>query len=196
LSDTVNLYWLSVEVFSAVFNLLYLFGLISKRVWAWPMGALGCLLAAFLFSHQKLYLEGMLNLGYTALAIMGWLRWGRAEQTYPFISKASILGGFILLPLLTSLLFGWGFHLCTDNPNPYLDAFLFSFSVGATLLQIKKQRINWPFWWVLNALTTYVCISRGLYVYAGYSTFMLLGAIVGYAQWSKTSKETHESLVH
>ena len=173
-----------VEIASAGFNLLYALGIVWKKRWAWPAGFLGCALAVFLFWDLHLYLEAVLNVLYAALALYGWWTWSQAES----LSSHALWPGTRLLGMLLLLVavvwpLGYGFDQWSDNPRPYADAAIFSFSVVATWMQAQRIFQNWYMWMGINLAMVFLCTDRGLLIYAGYSAIMLFMAFYGAYSW-------------
>ncbi|MDG1252556.1 MAG: nicotinamide riboside transporter PnuC [Schleiferiaceae bacterium] len=178
-----------VEGFSALFNLLYVLGLIRHKRWAWPAGLLGCLLASFLFFAQNLYLESTLNLAYSAMAVYGWMQWGRPGVTGLMRSlkrKEAWLGLFLGIACSASL--ALVFALYSPNPNPLLDSSIFTFSLIATYLQAKRVIENWHTWIITNLAMVFLCFVRDLPIYAAYSAIMMAMAWRGLQIWKRELK--------
>lgn len=173
-----------VEIASAGLNLLYALGIAWNKRWAWPAGFLGCLLAIWLFWDLHLYLESLLNALYAALAVFGWWSWNRTESL-PEISywRPISLVAFILGILAVSTPLGYGFEAWSNNPRPFADAFIFSFSVLATWMQAQRVFQNWYLWMGINLAMVFLCADRGLLIYAGYSGSMLFLSFYGWQNW-------------
>ncbi len=178
------MYW--VEALSALFNIGYVVGLIHRKRWAWPSGGLGCLLAVWLFYDQSLYLEALLNVAYTFMAGYGWARWSLPPKALPIFELGGSqriawgLGGLIVaLPL------GWVFHRFTSNPNPFVDASIFIFSVLATYGQAQRCLDTWMAWIGINLAMVGLCFVRDMPIYGVYSAGMAIMAWKGWKSWSR-----------
>ena len=183
-----------VELFSALLNIGYVLGLIWHKRWAWPAGGLGCILAVWLFFDQHLYLEALLNVAYIGMAGYGWIRWGQPRDEFPIYSlsmrqkAAWILGG-----LAVTLHLGGLFSEFTPNPNPFLDAGIFTFSLAATYGQAQRCLDNWWAWIAINAAMVALCLIRDMPIYAVYSAFMAGMAWKGWGNWKRESRAQDET---
>jgi nicotinamide mononucleotide transporter len=76
-------------------------------------------------------------------------------------------------------------NIFTDAARPLIDSFTTIFSFIATYLTIKKWLNNWIYWIVIDVVTTYLYVSRELYLYAGLMAVYSVIALYGYLQWKK-----------
>jgi len=178
-----------VEIASAGFNLLYALGIVWKKRWAWPAGFIGCTLAILLFWDLRLYLEAFLNVLFAALALYGWWTWSKTESLFSHVYWPGVrLLGVMLLILAMVWPLGYAFDRWSDNPRPYADAAIFAFSVVATWMQAQRILQNWNVWMGINLVMVFLCVDRGLLVYAGYSAIMLFMAFYGAYMWRLPEK--------
>ena len=184
--------FLALEIASALCNIGFVVGMINQRIWAWPMGLIGCLAAAVMFESSQLHAEAFLNVLYAALAIYGWVTWQGNNQAMMVVHRAQRKVWWGLAAIIMTLALGWAMKTQTSNPLPFVDAGIFSLSVIATLWQIGKRLDNWHLWIVINAISVWLCINRGLYVYAGYSAVLFAMSFSGLRSW----RSVHEAQSH
>jgi nicotinamide mononucleotide transporter len=176
----------ALEILSALLNGGYALGLAIGRRWAWPLGFLGSLTGAVVLFDAKLYAESVLNLGYAALAVVGWVRWGRSEWNQDSsVQRGSDLAFTFGLAAATALLMQWA----TDNPRPMADGVMFAGGILGTWWQAKRDRMNWLIWIALNSVGIWLYSDRGLWVYAAYSAAMVLVSVWGWFRWAQTTKK-------
>ena len=174
---------LALEIASALFNVGYVIGMINQRIWAWPLGLIGCLTAAVMFESSQLHAEAFLNVLYAALAIYGWVTWQGESQALMVVRRVQKKLWWGVAAAIMALGLGWAMKTQTNNPLPFMDAGIFSLSVIATLWQIGKRLDNWHLWIAINAITVWICINRGLVVYAGYSALLFAMSFRGLRAW-------------
>lgn len=178
----------ALEILSALLNGGYALGLAIGKRWAWPLGFFGTLAGVVVLFDAKLYAESLLNLGYAALAVFGWLQWGRSElkssgrSTYDFMLAVG-------LALSTAFLM----KAATDNPRPLADGVMFAGGILGTWWQVKRERLNWIIWMTLNGVGVWLYADRGLWIYAAYSAVMAVVSVWGWFRWSAPAKTDQAS---
>lgn len=179
-----------LEIAGVICGILYLLLIIRENIWCWLFGILASAITVYLFIHFKLYLEAVLNGYYILAGIYGWIFWsyqsGNGDKApvrewRPRIHLLVIPGGLLLSLLLGQLMFK---H--TDSPRPFLDAGLAVFSFIATYMEARKVLSTWHYWFLINAVSVWLQIDRGLYFYSGLSVFYTLMCIQGHLRWKKS----------
>ena len=75
------------------------------------------------------------------------------------------------------------FHAYTPNPNPFLDAGIFTFSLVATYGQAQRCMDNWWAWMGINTAMVALCLLRDMPIYAVYSALMAGLSWKGWMNW-------------
>ena len=89
------------------------------------------------------------------------------------------------LGMLGAVLWGAVLKRWTDDPMPFTDAALSSFSIVAQLWAARRYTANWTLWIVIDTLYVALFVARDLYPTAIlYSAFVLL-ALHGAYKWRK-----------
>ena len=71
---------------------------------------------------------------------------------------------------------------------PYTDAFTTVFSLAATFMVTKKVLNNWLYWVVIDLVSIFLYMSRGLELAAVQYLLFTVLAILGWIQWRKQYK--------
>lgn len=180
-----------MEWTSVGFSLTFLLLLMRENKWCWPFGIIGSGLGAWLFWTEDVWLisEGMLYIYYVVIGFYGWYKWfkGDSKDEDMPIRKWSwkahlgiVVGGSAL-----SFLIGWLSSKYFDSNSPFVDAHTSVFSVIASYMQAEKVISSWHFWIVINGVTIWLYLSRGLHVYSGLMTVYFIMSVVGLIQWRK-----------
>ncbi len=187
--------YLIIEAISVLLNLVFLFLLIKRSRMCWPFGIVGSAMGVFLFvapgAAVKLYSEAILYSYYIWIGIFGWYQWSDKESLATiktWSTKENVLAllvGFIAFPIL-----GFVMERFFDSNSPYLDALTTTFSFIASYMQAKRVLTSWHFWIVINAISIYLYLSRGLNLYAGLMAVYFVFSIYGLYQWKKTLFKT------
>ena len=72
-----------------------------------------------------------------------------------------------------------------ENPMSYLDSAVTVMSVVATWWLVRAYIQQWWLWIVADALSTYLCISQGMWMMAVLYGAYSLSAIYGYIHWKR-----------
>lgn len=182
-----------LEITAVIFGILYLVLIIRENIWCWLFGILTSAITVFLYIEYKLYLEAGLNFYYILAGIYGWIFWARHQNqshktpVIDWAGKNHIIA--IAAGMLLSLALGRLMDVHTDSPRPFMDATLTIFSFIATYMEARKVLSTWYYWFVINALSVWLQVDRGLFFYSGLSVFYTLMCIKGYFEWRKSFRK-------
>jgi nicotinamide mononucleotide transporter len=141
-----------------------------------------------------------LQVYYLAVSILGWIWWkkgssGSVEQSGQGhglkVNRIDRRRGIILVIVFFILYFCLWFILSelTDSPVPVWDAFLTSLSIVATWMLAKKIYEHWYLWIVVNSMSAFVFILRGLYPTVVLYVVYCIMSFAGLAEWKKDLEE-------
>ena len=144
-----------------------------------------------------LYMEAYLQVFYVAMGIYGWSQWKVSDKNnstfvvntwskYQHLTAISII-------LALSLLSGFLLERFTDAALPFLDALVTWGAVVATYMVAKKLLENWIYWFVIDATSIYLFISRDLWLTAILFMIYIIIIYFGYQSWSKIKNEFNGS---
>ena len=181
--------WVNLETLAVFLGIGYLLLAMRESSLCWYCAFFSTALYVWIFGDVSLYMESALNVYYMAMAIYGWLQWqrGGADKSgvkiIRWTSKQHILGVFIILA--ASVTSGYLLSSNTAAKLPYLDSFTTWGSVFTTIMVAQKVLENWLYWIVINSVSIYLYIDRGLDQTAA-MFFLYLGlATVGFLMWKK-----------
>lgn len=181
-----------IEIVSVVLGLAYLYFLIKEQVICWIFGILSSLLSILLFYRSGLYSESILYIYYVIIGVYGFYYWNKkTSKNSAFEITELPLKKYVLLIFLgetLALSMAFVFDNYTDANAPYLDAHTTIFSFIASFLEVKKYLASWKFWIVINGLTVFLYLDRGLNYYTGLTVVYLIFSFVGYIKWKKKFK--------
>lgn len=137
----------------------------------------------FLYFKAHIYMESLLALFYSVLALISYHNWQRKDDMY--IMSLSISFHFKLSLILIILTLCIGFYLQhnTKASYPYLDALTSIFAIATTFLLCFKVLENWYYWLVIDLLTFYLYFLKGFYLTAGLYLILAVMAISGLIKW-------------
>ena len=181
-----------LEAVAVAFGVLYLVLAIRQNIACWYAAFLSSVLSVALMFEARLYQESGLQVFYAAMAVYGWLQWraGAAGpnrvtrelpiSVWPLRAHAAAIGG----TLTASAAAGWVFTH-TAAAYPYLDSFVTIASLVTTYMVAKKILENWVYWLVIDSLSLYVYVMRGLPLYAALFVVYLVLIVIGFARWQR-----------
>jgi nicotinamide mononucleotide transporter len=185
----VSFEWVNLETLAVALGIGYLLLAMRESSLCWYCAFLSTALYVWIFGDVSLYMESALNVYYMAMAIYGWLQWqrGGADKSGVKIicwtARQHILGVAIILA--ASVTSGYLLSSNTAAKLPYLDSFTTWGSVFATIMVAQKVLENWLYWIVINSVSIYLYIDRGLDQTAAMFFLYLVLASIGFLTWKK-----------
>lgn len=181
---------LALEIAATATGLVFLFLLIRERISCWAFGIVSAALSVVLLYRFQLYSESLLYLFYVAVGIYGWITWRNAKrndrnlpiQRWAHWKHLVALG----IGILGAIGLGAFFQRYTDADRPWLDATTTSFSFVASFLEAHKVLGGWLYWTVINAVTVYLYLWKGLHIYAGLYVVYFAFSVAGWFIWKKS----------
>ena len=181
--------WVNLETLAVFLGIGYLLLAMRESSLCWYCAFFSTALYVWIFGDVSLYMESALNVYYMAMAIYGWLQWqrGGADKSgvkiIRWTARQHILGVAIILA--ASVTSGYLLSSNTAAKLPYLDSFTTWGSIFTTIMVAQKVLENWLYWIVINSVSIYLYIDRGLDQTAA-MFFLYLGlATVGFLMWKK-----------
>jgi len=153
---------------------------------AWNWGAVSAISTGILCIKTGIYSEASLQVYYLWIAIYTWIKWGEnKKQVIPIIKSMpwTLHLGILLTGIVLMLGLGW-FWSHFGAALPYLDAFTTSFSLAAVWLLSKKYLQSWIYWIIIDTVSIYLYLDRGLPILAILFGLYTLLAMYGYHSWS------------
>ena len=171
---------------AVLLNVAYVI-LVSRRIrLGWVFGGVASAISVVLFYWALLPSEAFLYLFYTVMAIYGFVTWqAKAEEVE--IVQWDLKNHVITIASGVALagIFYMYSQYFQDAAKPVLDAFTTSFSILATFMVVWRVLSNWIYWIIIDLVTVYLYVSRGLDVYAIQMGVFAILALLGYLQWKK-----------
>lgn len=188
-----------LELISSVLTVFFVLGAAHQKIWSWPVGIAGTLLAIPPYLEAGLVAEALLQAVYAVLGASGWFAWraDRVNQSFgaeipQWMTSVERFKALVLFALLW-MVSGWVFW--SSSVLPVLDTALLSAGLVATGLEAKRKMEAWPLWFVANALSSFVAVQREMWAFA--ILYLVLTVLSGYSytKWSRSrnsaTAETH-----
>lgn len=185
--------WVNLETVAVILAIAYLLFAIKENSLCWYCAFFSTAIYVWIFGDVSLYMESALNIYYMAMAVYGWYQWQRGgeHQTGLNISRWSLARHSMAIGiiLIATVISGYLLAANTDARLPYLDSFTTWASVVTTVMVARKIIENWLYWVVIDFVSIFLYLDRGLYQTAGLFVLYIVLAVVGYIIWIKKYRE-------
>ncbi|HQY69514.1 MAG TPA: nicotinamide riboside transporter PnuC [Pseudomonadales bacterium] len=191
--------WLQLhgwEALAVLLGITYLLLAMRESLWCWPAAFLSTLIYLFLFWHAELPMESGLQFYYLAMAVYGWWHWrgGTTEAAEPLPVRTwpwryHVVA--IVLVLAATLASGAALTHAGLGRLPYLDSFTTWGAILTTWMVAQKVLENWLYWLVVDGVSLYLYLDRGLHLTALLFVVYLVIVVFGYFQWRRHYREQH-----
>ena len=186
-----------IEITAVILAILYLVLAVKQNILCWVAGIMSSVLYFFIMQSAGLYMEAYLQVFYVVMGFYGFSQWraGDTNNTIFVVNTCSKYQHLTAISIILALSFLSGFLLerFTDAALPFLDALVTWGAVVATYMVAKKLLENWIYWFVIDATSIYLFISRDLWLTAILFMIYIIIIYFGYQSWSKIKNEFNGS---
>lgn len=178
------------ELVAAVVTVASIWFATRENIWYYPTGLVALVMYTWVYFQAKLYAESVLQVVCFVLMVYGWYEWlhGGAHKTELPVTRTprwAWLSGVTAGVLGAAAVIAFQLRF-TDNPNPYVDSSLFTWSLVAQWMTARKWIENWILWIAINTISIPLYIYRALWPTTALYVALWILAILGYRQWRKT----------
>lgn len=185
----MSLDWVNLETLAVALGVAYLVLAMRENSLCWYCAFFSTALYVWIFGDVSLYMESALNVYYMGMAIYGWFQWQRGGVNHEGLDiirwTAKQHGLAISAIVLAALVSGYLLSIGTDAKLPYMDSLTTWGSILTTVMVARKVLENWLYWIVINTISIYLYLDRGLEQTALMFMLYLVLAILGYYAWRK-----------
>ena len=163
-----------------------------ENILVYPIGLVATVITVYIFLHDELMGDMMMNFYYSVMSIYGWWNWSRKKNNKHVVpisrttSKEKWIGfGMFLFTMLITYLIYKGYGTVIDSSN-YIDIFTSGIFFTAMWFMANKKLENWTLWIFADIITVPLYAYRGWGMLSlQYLIFTIL-AIQGYLAWKKS----------
>ncbi len=174
------------EITAMALAILYLLLAVKQDIRCWTAWILSSCLYLYVMYTAGLYMEAFLQIFYIVMGIYGWAQWSNKqgdESLLVLTWKPSKHVLAVLLIIALAFLSGLLLEKYTNAALPFLDALTTWGAIVTTYMVAKKILENWIYWFVIDAISIYLFISRELYFTAFLFFAYLIIIVIGYRSW-------------
>ncbi|OUR74806.1 nicotinamide mononucleotide transporter [Arcobacter sp. 31_11_sub10_T18] len=173
-----------------VLAIAYILLAIRQNIWCWPAAFFSTLIYAVLFFDVSLLMDSALNVYYLLMAVYGWYSWkygGKLQEKELEVTSYGLSKNIKIIAVLTVISFAFGYVMAnyTSADFAYVDSFTTVFAVFTTYMLAKKVLENWIYWIVIDAVSIYIYIEKGLNLTAIMFVIYTVLAFVAYKKWKE-----------
>ena len=181
-----------LELIAMLLSLAYVILAAKGSLWCWPAAFISTAIYALIFYDVSLLMDSALSVYYLLMAVYGYWAWhshskntGDKPTTFFEVKTLSLSwhvnAGVVLI--LISLALGYLMASYTTASFPYIDTFTTVFAVFATYLVTQKIVENWLYWIVIDFVSIYLYIEKGLIPTTVLFVIYVFVASYGYIKW-------------
>ncbi len=188
------------ELVAVLLALAYLLLAMKANIWCWAAAFVSTAIYTVIFWEVSLLMESALNVYYMAMAVYGYWQWtrGGTKDNGVMITSWSMQRHLSIIAVTgaISLLVGFLMANNTSASMPYLDAATTCFAVMTTYLVAKKVLENWLYWVVIDLVSIYLYLSKGLMLTSVLFVLYTVLAVSGYLMWRSQMKQQTTELAY
>jgi nicotinamide mononucleotide transporter len=180
-----------LEAIAFVFGIASVVYAKKRNILVYPTGLIATTITVYLFLHDELMGDMMMNFYYSVMSIYGWWNWARKQDGKPVVPvsrtnlKEKVIGfGLFLLTMVVT----YGVYTAYGTeigPGNYVDIFTSGVFFTAMWYMANKKLENWTLWIFADIITVPLYAYRGWGMLSlQYLIFTIL-AIQGYLAWKK-----------
>lgn len=186
-----------LDIITTILGLIYIWLEYKASIALWVVGIIMPALDIVLYWQYGLYGDAAMACYYTVAAIYGYCIWRfckKRNQREGEPMPVTHMRKSLYLPTLVFFLLAWAatwYVLVTwTNSNvPCLDAFTNALSFVGLWSLARKYVEQWLFWIIVDAVCTYLYISKGIPFKAGLYALYVIIAIAGWKKWNEMAKQ-------
>ncbi len=189
-------HWL--DIVTTVLGLVYIALEYRASIALWIVGIIMPALDIYLYYSHGLYGDAGMAVYYTAAAVYGYIVWkfgkkgDSKEQEMPIshFPRKKILPAVIFFAVAM-----WATHYIlvnyTNSTVPVLDSFTNALSFVGLWALARKNIEQWFVWIVVDVISCYLYIDKGIPFKAGLYGLYVVIAVMGYMKWRKMMQTRH-----
>ncbi|MBE6263285.1 MAG: nicotinamide mononucleotide transporter [Prevotella sp.] len=189
-----------LDIITTILGLIYIWLEYKASIALWVVGIIMPALDIVLYWQHGLYGDAAMACYYTVAAIYGYCIWRfckKRNQQEGEPMPVTHMRKSLYLPTLVFFLLAWAatwyvLVAWTNSNVPCLDAFTNALSFVGLWTLARKYVEQWLFWIIVDAVCTYLYISKGIPFKAGLYALYVIIAIAGWKKWQNMAKTSQK----
>ncbi|MBQ8098095.1 MAG: nicotinamide mononucleotide transporter [Bacteroidaceae bacterium] len=187
--DFLIAHWL--DIFTTLLGLLYIALEYKASIWLWLVGIVMPALDIWLYWSHGLYGDAGMAAYYTLAGFYGFAAWKVGQSRARKGHAPLLISHFprrLWLPVGVVFVLLWvGTYAMlvrfTNSTIPVTDAFTNALSFVGLWLLSRKYIEQWVVWIIVDVVSTYLYVTKGIPFKAGLYGLYVIIAIMGYRKW-------------
>lgn len=187
-------HWL--DIFTTILGLIYILLEYKASIALWIVGIIMPALDIYLYYSHGLYGDAGMAVYYTVAAVYGYAVWKFGKKKNQKEGMQMPITHFrrkLILPTTIFFIVAMAatYYVLTnftDSTVPLLDSFTNALSFVGLWALARKYIEQWLVWIIVDAVSCYLYISKGIPFKAGLYGLYVVIAVLGYMKWKKMMK--------
>lgn len=188
-------HWLDIT--TTILGIIYIVLEYRASILLWLVGIVMPAMDVFLYYSHGLYGDAGMAVYYTLAAMYGWAVWKfgkKHKQKEGEEMPITFMPKRLYLPMTLFFVAAWvatWFVLSryTNSSVPVLDGFTNALSFVGLWALARKYTEQWLFWIVVDAVSCYLYIIKGIPFKASLYGLYVVIAVMGYVKWMKMARQ-------
>ena len=194
--DYLSIHWL--DILTTVLGLIYLLLEYRASIALWIVGIVMPAMAVYLYWTHGLYGDAGMAVYYTVAAVYGYAVWkfgSKKGQTKGEDMPITHFRRSLIVPATAFFAVAWALTYrvlvtYTNSTIPLCDSFTNALSFVGLWALSRKYIEQWLFWLVVDMISCYLYVTKGIPFKAGLYGLYSVVAVMGYFKWKKMMVES------
>ncbi|MBR1793186.1 MAG: nicotinamide mononucleotide transporter [Bacteroidales bacterium] len=178
----------AIELIGALLGIAYLVLQYKANAWMWVFSLLMSLLYTYINFTHHLYANAVLQVVFSAMAVVGLLEWVglRQQKNRPITSLPrsmvpTLIGITLAMTLAAIGILQW----VGESDNLLFDSLTTSINLTGTWMLIRKYYQEWICWLIVDPMMCVMYALSGLWTSAALYAIFSVVVIFGYLRWKR-----------
>lgn len=186
----------AIEIIGTLVGIIYLWLEYRASIYLWVASIIMPAIYLYVYYNAGLYADFGINIYYLLIALYGWAAWRYGFHLFGSKKKEEkelaithtpkrVWGKLALTYIAAQCTITYILVNYTDSTVPWWDSFTTALSIVGMWMLARKYIEQWWVWLVVDAVSAWLYIYKGLYFTAVLYAVYAIISIFGYFKWRK-----------
>ena len=186
----------AIEIIGTLVGIIYLWLEYRASIYLWVASIIMPAIYLYVYYNAGLYADFGINIYYLLIALYGWAAWRYGFHLFGSKKKEEkelaithtpkrVWGKLALTYIAAQCVITYILINHTDSTVPWWDSFTTALSIVGMWMLARKYIEQWWVWLVVDAVSAWLYIYKGLYFTAVLYAVYAIISIFGYFKWRK-----------
>ena len=186
----------AIEIIGTIVGVIYLWLEYRASIYLWVASIIMPAIYLYVYYNAGLYADFGINIYYLLIALYGWAAWRYGFHLFGSKKKEEkelaithtpkrVWGKLALTYIAAQCVITYILVNHTDSTVPWWDSFTTALSIVGMWMLARKYIEQWWVWLVVDAVSAWLYIYKGLYFTAVLYAVYAIISIFGYFKWRK-----------